>query len=855
MTKQNIFISHSTKNDTQVNRIADTLEDAGFEVWVDHRNGIEPGTPSWDKAIRQAIDVADAGLFVMSEDSLDSDICGSECLLVRELDDPLYVLKLEEVKPVNVWLYIKQIQYADISIDYDAGMDSLIRALNGETAPDAPTAIRSKFTGESTLRRYLPYLFVNPMHGRDNDLDQLSKSLNGVVQVTGTGGLGKSRLVAEVALKHEIGAVWYRCSAISSPADLLGLLMTHLRLSNDSTEADVLQQLKLRHGTLIVLDNAEDVPPDHRSRYKTLIAKLQSAGAHVVLTSRVRWNIRPIKEITPSALTLDHAIAITQDFAEADDIDLSREDAQAIAEASRLYPRLIEWAIGQLNRRPLRRVLKQLDDLTSRGVQDALYEMINRSLEQMSEQEGDHPEKLLLRLVTCVGTVDYDAVLALKPDALDEDDMDDALDVLQAWRFVRYDNSEERYSVDAMVRLALPTPDQSAHRAHFEHYHSLHSDYDANQSYNDAGEYARHNLLAQDWDNILVAIEWGFDNEAKQTVDWVRTLQNFMLIRRTHEERIDLLEETLTHANTIDYTQGHAHTLYSLGEVHRMTNQYDDAVAHYQQALPIYQSIGDQLGHANTLKALGDVHRMTNQYDDAVAHYQQALPIYQSIGARLGHAHTLIALGDVHRMTNQYDDAVAHYQQALTLYQTIGDRLGHANTLTALGDVHRMTNQYDEAVAHYQQALTLYQSIGYRLGHAHTLKALGDVHRMTNQYDDAVAHYQQALTIYQSIGDRLGHANTLYSLGEVHRMTNQYDDAVAHYQQALKLGEQIGNFTSQLNSLKGLAFTYQAQDDLENACRYAKDFLALASTHPFFRDHPLTQRKREEFAEWGCEGV
>lgn len=74
--KKQLFISHSTKDDAAIDDIAEKLEAADFQVWVDHREGIEPGTPSWDRAIREAIMLSDAGLFVMSPPSLESEICG-----------------------------------------------------------------------------------------------------------------------------------------------------------------------------------------------------------------------------------------------------------------------------------------------------------------------------------------------------------------------------------------------------------------------------------------------------------------------------------------------------------------------------------------------------------------------------------------------------------------------------------------------------------------------------------------------------------------------------------------------------------------------------------------------------------
>lgn len=807
MEQKSIFISHSTRNDDQVDRIADALESAGFQVWVDHRNGITPGTPSWDKAIRQAIEDADTGLFIMSEAALASDICGSECLLVRELGDPLYVLKLEDVKPASVWLYIKQIQYADLTHDFDAGMGLLIRTLHGETDKNAPQALRSKFTGESVLRQYLPFLFLNPLRGRDDDLRRLTESLNGVVQVTGTGGLGKSRLVAEAALKHPEGAVWHRCSPLSSPGDLLGTLMDHLRLAKDSTEQDVLNELQLRPRTLIVIDNAEAVKPERQALYAAFIASLQASGAHVVLTSRVRWEqLRPLKEITPTALDLPSAAAIAHDFAMAQQIPLTDTEAEAIAQAARLHPRLIEWAIGQMGKRPFERVLTQLRELKSRAVQEALDEMIRSSLQQMNEQEGDHAQRLLLRLVVCDGTFDYAAIVALKPEEMDEDALDDALDVLQAWRFVRYERSEERYSVDAMVRLALPAPDETASRLHFAHFHALHSDDDAN---NDEDT---HRHIALDWDNIQVALNWGFDHEVEKAVDWTDALQYFMALRRNNQERLVLLTRALQLARNVAYPTGEANCLHSLGDVHLQMSEYTTAFGWFEQALAIYREIGDLKGEANCRNAQGVIHHMRHMYAEAVQAFRQALTLYEKIGNQVGEASCLDALGNIHRMKSEYVEAVELSKRALTLNRMIGDRLGEANCLQALGDVHRMKDEHGEALELFTDALAVYIMVGAQFGEANCLAAIGDVYLQKNQFTEAMEKFERALELYRIKGVRQGQAFCLHAMGDVHRMKSEKVNAMKCYDQALSLYRTIGDRQGEALCLQSLGKIPQSKD-------------------------------------------
>ncbi|MGQ9887196.1 MAG: TIR domain-containing protein [Aggregatilineales bacterium] len=100
-----------------------------METWVDHRQGIEPGTPNWDKAIREAIAGCNFGLLVMSPRSLASDICAAECLLLRDLGKPLYVLLLDTCPPATIWLYIRLIQYVDGRADLAAAVSRLLGAI------------------------------------------------------------------------------------------------------------------------------------------------------------------------------------------------------------------------------------------------------------------------------------------------------------------------------------------------------------------------------------------------------------------------------------------------------------------------------------------------------------------------------------------------------------------------------------------------------------------------------------------------------------------------------------------------------------------------------------------------------
>ena len=71
-----VFISYSRKDNTFVRRLYDALRERGRKVWVDWE-GIPP-TDKWLVKIHSAIDEADAFLFVISPDSVSSDVCDIE---------------------------------------------------------------------------------------------------------------------------------------------------------------------------------------------------------------------------------------------------------------------------------------------------------------------------------------------------------------------------------------------------------------------------------------------------------------------------------------------------------------------------------------------------------------------------------------------------------------------------------------------------------------------------------------------------------------------------------------------------------------------------------------------------------
>src|SRR5688572_22773645 len=73
-----VFLSYSRKDKEVMQRVRADLQREGLTVWTDE--GIEPGTPSWKKAIGKAIEEARCLVVILSPDAKASE------WVTRELD-------------------------------------------------------------------------------------------------------------------------------------------------------------------------------------------------------------------------------------------------------------------------------------------------------------------------------------------------------------------------------------------------------------------------------------------------------------------------------------------------------------------------------------------------------------------------------------------------------------------------------------------------------------------------------------------------------------------------------------------------------------------------------------------------
>ena len=256
-------------------------------------------------------------------------------------------------------------------------------------------------------------------------------------------------------------------------------------------------------------------------------------------------------------------------------------------------------------------------------------------------------------------------------------------------------------------------------------------------------------------------------------------------------------------------------------------SQFQEALASWEQALELYQEIGDRAGEATTLYNLGTAYYPLSQYERAIDSLKQSLTIAREIEDRSIEGWALGNLGRIHHILGQYEQAIDLYQQQLTIAHEIDERSMQSLALSNLGIVYRDLGQYEHAIDLFEQSLVIFRETGDRSQEGSVLIRLGHSYQGLAQYEQAINLYQQGLAISLEVGNRLEEAISLASLGIVHSALGEYGQAIVYHQRYLAIIREIGAFEEEPIALANLGTEYLHLGQYERAVDFFEQSLEI----------------------------
>ena len=127
---EHVFISYAHSDNDVAHRIARDLSQSGIHVWIDVQ-GLVPGTPNWEQAVRDAIDKSFAILLVASPDARKSSYVQGELSVARIRNRPIFPIWVKGENWIDcVPLDMVNYQYIDCRMEqYGGGFGRVLEIL------------------------------------------------------------------------------------------------------------------------------------------------------------------------------------------------------------------------------------------------------------------------------------------------------------------------------------------------------------------------------------------------------------------------------------------------------------------------------------------------------------------------------------------------------------------------------------------------------------------------------------------------------------------------------------------------------------------------------------------------------
>ena len=247
-----------------------------------------------------------------------------------------------------------------------------------------------------------------------------------------------------------------------------------------------------------------------------------------------------------------------------------------------------------------------------------------------------------------------------------------------------------------------------------------------------------------------------------------------------------------------------AFTHYANGNLAYLRGNFELAVEQYQHSLDISSSEGMAYVRSQALNGLGLSLYMQGEYPPAQNVFMESLEIHREIGDPWGQAIRNNNLALVAHALGQYSQAKEFYAHSLDLWKRIRQDFGLASCYNNMGLVSEALGDYAEARDLYSDALEIFQRLGHRYGMASCMNNLGNAAVSLGELDQAQHYYREAFAIRKALGDARGIASVLNNLGRVSELLEEHKAARDYFLRALEVGWENKGIPVVLDSLLGL---------------------------------------------------
>lgn len=562
---------------------------------------------------------------------------------------------------------------------------------------------------------------ATPFVGREAELEELCALLRDpavrMLTVTGTGGIGKTRLAVQAAAESSAAfphGLWWVALAPIADAKLVPVQLAQLLGVREEEGVTLTQAVAARlegRRMLVLLDNAEHLLPGLVDEVRALL----EASAHITVlaTSRERMNISAEHVYAVRPMSAGDAVDFFRARAAMLGVSLDRSDTVAsLCERLDRLPLALVLAAARVRtfspEQLLERISRRLDLLKGGRDLDPRQQTLRATIEWSHDLLAPDEQALFRRLAVFTGGCTLEAaetVCDAKVDPLEGlvdksilQRRDDAVEP----RFWMLESIHEF----AAERLAASGEDAAARAGHALYFRGLAERMAASLRAGDPEEIPVA-VLEADIDNLRAAVAFGLTTGDTELVREITTaLPLYWLDRALYAEGRSWLERALALDGTEDETR--RRLLSGLATIAYRQGDHEVAVTASDEAASLAMALAGSTERFQLLRTQARAAGMRAEVETAERLWRQALDAAIDADNGVGISACRLNLVDLANTTGRHQPAEELAAENLPFVRARGQTRCEAYTLSALAETQvyrgRAADAAEDAVAGARRA-------------------------------------------------------------------------------------------------------------------------------------------------------
>ncbi len=583
-----------------------------------------------------------------------------------------------------------------------------------------------------------------PLVGRDEELERLRMVLGSgarLVTLTGTGGVGKTRLALAAADSldgaFEHGVYFVALAAVRDGEVMWKAIADGLDVSGDGPADGAVAGYLRDRRALLVLDNLEQLDGAGGVAAELLAA---APGLVVLATSRRPLHVQGEHELPVPPLQVPREAGSVGQVAACGAARLFAQQAALVrpgfaltagnaADVAAICGRLdglplaIELAASRVKLLAPGALLARLGDSLSLAAADAgrpsRQQTLRGTIAWSHDLLAPGLAGVFRRMGVFAGGCDLDALAAVAmtdhgpgAGAARADPLEQAAGLLDVSLITVTEGADGEPRVNmletireyALEQLGRAGELEGTWRRHAEHYAAFAER--AQEQLGGPAHLAALDRLEAEHDNLRAALAWSLEAGAAQTAgDGERAVTGLRLVqalvpfwsqhghltegRRWLERAVELASD--------DAGAPLAKVARGLGQLLQRQSEHDAALPLFGRSLAIWRSLGDREQEARTLNDLGITHHLLGDPDTARSLLEDSIAIARQIGGGVPLRIALTNLGQAETDAGNFDRATQVLQESLALDQARDDISGIAINRQSLAQVSLRAGRAGEA--------------------------------------------------------------------------------------------------------------------------------------------------------------